>query len=210
MSTDKIDESGVGDIRPWGGPDRPDQTLSAAFERMTESLRNFQNVVTAARPTEAVADEVSGILDTAAGVLAQFQVDEADQIAGRQTVYPGRSQAMSPVLRYDTQTLDKVTGTVQFGRFYLGGNGAVHGGAIPLFFDEVLGRLAGGGRPRCRTAYLHVNFRKITPIERPLRFEATVDRTEGRKLFLTGRLTEGDTLLADADGLFITLNPGQP
>ncbi|MFF3573299.1 hotdog fold domain-containing protein [Nocardia jiangxiensis] len=210
MSADKIDESGVGDINPWGGPDRPSPALAAAYERMTESLRNFQNIVSAARPTAAVADEISGILDTAAGALAEFAVDESAQIAGRQTRYPGRSQAMSPVLRYKSQSMEEVTGSVEFGRFYLGGNGAAHGGAIPLFFDEVLGRLAGGGRPRCRTAYLHVNFRKITPIERPLTFTGKVDRIEGRKLFLVGTLNEGEDLLADAQGLFVTLEPGQP
>lgn len=210
MSTDKIDESGVGDIRPWGGPDRPDPALAAAYERMTQSLRNFQNVVSAARPTEAVLDEIAEILDTATGVLAEFEVDEAAQIAGRQTTYPGRSQAMSPVVRYESQSIEEVSGSVEFGRFYLGGNGAVHGGAIPLFFDEVLGRLAGGGRPRCRTAFLHVNFRKITPIERPLTFTGKVDRVEGRKLFLVGTLADGENLLADAEGLFVTLKPGQP
>jgi len=78
-------------------------------------------------------------------------------------------------------------------------------------FDDLLGRLANaGGRRTSRTAYLTVNYRSITPIGRELRLEGRVDRQEGRKRFLTGRLFDGDTLCADAEGLFIELRPGQP
>ena len=95
-------------------------------------------------------------------------------------------------------------GHVSFGRFYLGGNGAVHGGAIPLVFDELMGRLANtGGRPPSRTAYLHVNYRNITPIETRLVIEAHFDSEEGRKRILTGTIRDGDTLCADAEGLFV-------
>jgi hypothetical protein len=37
-----------------------------------------------------------------------------------------------------------------------------------------------------------------------------VDRVEGRKRFLTGAIHHGDTLTADATGLFVELLPGQP
>jgi acyl-coenzyme A thioesterase PaaI-like protein len=104
-----------------------------------------------------------------------------------------------------------VVGRVAFGRFYLGGNGAAHGGAIPLVFDEVMGRLANtGGRPPSRTASLHVNYRSITPIERELQLTARFDREEGRKRFLSGELRDGGTLCADVAGIFVALRPGQP
>jgi acyl-coenzyme A thioesterase PaaI-like protein len=102
-------------------------------------------------------------------------------------------------------------GHVAFGRFYLGGNGAVHGGAIPLAFDELMGRLANtGGRPPSRTAYLHVNYRSITPIETRLAIEARFQAEKGRKRTLTGVLRNGDQVCADAEGLFVALRPGQP
>ena len=74
-----------------------------------------------------------------------------------------------------------------------------------------MGRLTNvAGRPRARTAYLHVNYRIITPIGVELHLDATVDRQEGRKIFASGRLRHGADLLADAEGLFIVLRPGQP
>ena len=55
----------------------------------------------------------------------------------------------------------------------------------------VLGRLAGaGGRPRSRTAYLHVNYRSVTPLDRELQVQAAVDRVEGRKIWITAALRD--------------------
>ena len=70
--------------------------------------------------------------------------------------------------------------------------------------------IAFGSRPPARTAYLHVNYRNITPIERELQLTARFDREEGRKRFLSGELRDGDTLCADVEGLFVALRPGQP
>jgi acyl-coenzyme A thioesterase PaaI-like protein len=118
---------------------------------------------------------------------------------------------MAPVVEITEHSDSYARGHVYFGRFYLGGNGAVHGGAIPLAFDELMGRLANtGGRSPSRTAYLHVNYRNITPIETPLAIEARFEAEEGRKRTLTGVIRDGDTVCADAEGLFVALRPGQP
>jgi acyl-coenzyme A thioesterase PaaI-like protein len=83
---------------------------------------------------------------------------------------------------------------------------------LPLLFDDVVGRMVnsnGGERP-ARTAYLHVNYRHITPLDRELRIEASLDRIEGRKRFASGRLYDGETLVSDAEGLFVELRQGMP
>jgi acyl-coenzyme A thioesterase PaaI-like protein len=105
---------------------------------------------------------------------------------------------------------DRLVASVRFHRHHHGANGAAHGGAVPLPFDELLGGLSNRpGQPRFRTAFLNVNYRAITPIETELRAEATLDRVEGRKRFASGRLYHGNTLLADATGLFVVLREGQ-
>jgi len=48
------------------------------------------------------------------------------------------------------------------------------------------------------------------PIERELQIDAGIDRVEGRKIFVSGRLSDGDTLLTEADALFVRLKPGHP
>jgi hypothetical protein len=73
-----------------------------------------------------------------------------------------------------------------------------------------MGRLANTGRPPSRTAFLHVNYRTITPIETRLSIEAHFESEEGRKRILRGVIRDGDTVCADAEGLFVALRPGQP
>ena len=54
-----------------------------------------------------------------------------------------------------------------------------------------------------------MNYRSITPIDVELTLSGRFDREEGRKRFLVAELRAGDTLLADAEGLFVALKPGQ-
>jgi hypothetical protein len=66
-------------------------------------------------------------------------------------------------------------------------------------------------RPISRTAFLHVDYRKITPIDTLLVLRGRVTSTEGRKAFVSAELLDGeDTLLAEANGLMVRLLPGQP
>jgi acyl-coenzyme A thioesterase PaaI-like protein len=180
-----------------------------AFPAMIEALRTLQDRMTAADPPQDVAEHVTRTLAELAGQLGEYAVPEREQLAGHIGQLPGRGQAMAPVVRIEEHTESSASGHVTFGRFYLGGNGAVHGGAIPLAFDELMGRLANTGRPPSRTAFLHVNYRSITPIETRLIIEARFDSESGRKRFLSGRIRNGDTICADAGGLFVALRPGQ-
>lgn len=180
------------------------------FAAMVESLRVLQDQVAGSNPPIAAMTEATKLIDEISTLLSSYQVPHAESLAGHLDV-AGRGQSMTPAFIVDAGDADQVRGRVSFSRFYLGGGGAVHGGAIPLVFDEVLGRLAnGGGRSRSRTAYLHVNYRAITPIDRELTLTARFDREEGRKRYLTAELRDGDTLLADAEGLLVALRPGQP
>ena len=182
----------------------------ASYLGMIDALRVLQDRITGAAPSTELAAEVSRTLTDLAVQLGEYAVDEPDQIADQVEV-PGRAQALVPVVCLDEQDEQHAVGRVTFGRFYLGRNGAAHGGAIPLVVDDVLGRLAcTGGRAPSRTAYLHVNYRSITPVGRELQVTARFDREEGRKRFLSGELRDGGTLCADVEGLFVALRPGQP
>jgi acyl-coenzyme A thioesterase PaaI-like protein len=178
---------------------------------MIDALRALQDQVTGSRPPQQVASKIADAISALTLQLAEYAVDERGQVAGRLAGLPGRGQCMTPAVEITEYSDRHARGHVSFGRFYLGGNGAVHGGAIPLVFDELMGRLANtGGRSPSRTAYLHVNYRSITPIETRLAIEARFEAEEGRKRTLTGVIRDGDTVCADAEVLFVALRPGQP
>jgi len=165
----------------------------------------------AAPPPDAAA-KITELLSEISALAAEYAVPERDRFDGMRPDLPGRGNPLLPPYIVDSVEEGVTRGRVTFSRYHVGGNGAVHGGTHPLLFDDVLGHLTNAQFPTvARTAYLKVNYRAVTPIDVELRYEATLDRAEGRKRFASGRLFGPDgTLLADADALFIELLPGQP
>jgi acyl-coenzyme A thioesterase PaaI-like protein len=180
------------------------------YARFLELFRTLQDTVVGSNPPEALWDEVSEHVQGAIALLERWPAPEWQRPAGMRVDLPGRGNPLL-VPFVEEESDGRVRGRVIFRPFHLGGNGAAHGGTLPLLFDDVLGRLAnsvGGGIGR--TAYLKVSYRKITPIGVELQVAASVDRIEGRKRWVSARLLDGDTLIADAEGLFVELLPGQP
>jgi hypothetical protein len=61
-----------------------------------------------------------------------------------------------------------------------------------------------------RTAFLKVNYRRITPIDVELHFEVSRDSVDGRKRWGSGRLYDAaGNLLSECEALFLQLLPGQ-
>jgi len=190
--------------------DRDELTPLAGYGAMVDALRMLLDQIAGSQPSGELVADAERQLAELTWQFAKSQVEERSQVFGHLTAVPGRGQVMAPAIAVDEHNSERASGHVTFGRFYLGGNGAVHCGAIPLAFDELMGRLANTGRAPSRTAYLHVNYRNITPIETRLSIEAHFESEEGRKRILRGVIRSGDTVCADAEGLFVALRPDQP
>jgi len=96
--------------------------------------------------------------------------------------------------------------SVTFGAAYEGPPGCVHGGFVAAAFDEVLGYVQSlGGNPGM-TARLTVQYRRPTPLHTELIFESELVRTEGRKIFCTGKVRAAGEVTAEAEGLFISVD----
>jgi acyl-coenzyme A thioesterase PaaI-like protein len=81
----------------------------------------------------------------------------------------------------------------------------VHGGFIAAAFDEVLGYVQSLGGAPGMTGTLEVRYLQPTPLGVPLRIEAELVRTEGRKIFAEGRFFAGERVTAEAKGIFISI-----
>lgn len=192
----------LGPMMERGGSDYPE--LVAQMRRIQDSF------VVAQLPT-ALVPEFAKQLEGLADRFAEYEAAESEAPAGSRLDLPGRGHPFLLPHIVDHWSDTRVEARVTFTQFHLGGNGAAHGGSLPLLFDEVLGRLANSnGRNIARTAYIHVNYRHITPVGRELRLEATLDREEGRKRYASGLLLDGEVVVSDAEGLFVELRPGQP
>ncbi|OHT87935.1 PaaI family thioesterase [Mycobacteroides saopaulense] len=197
-----------------GGFNPPDPTLKGGpdYGRFIDALRTLQDRARAALPPDEVVTELANQLDAMNELLAPYEVSEWDSPSGRRTDLPLRGNILLVPMTIDSFDNGVLAGTATFGRYHLGRNGAVHGGCLGLLFDTIFGTgsMLLTDLRKLRTAYLNVNYRKITPIEKELQYDCTLQRVEGRKVFLTSRLLDGDDVLAEADALFVKLNPGQP
>ncbi|MTB88542.1 PaaI family thioesterase [Aeromicrobium senzhongii] len=181
-----------------------------AYGELIENLHDVQNALAALSMDREAIDGLAADLAVWRDRLEKSTTDEQHQVNGRVAELPVRGHAMLPELLVTSRTTERVEGTVRFGRWFMGGGMAVHGGAVSLLFDEVLGilaSLAAGGITR--TAYLHTDYRALTPIDTELQAAAWIDRVEGRKWFVRGEIRHGDTVCAEGEGLFLRLLPEQ-
>jgi acyl-coenzyme A thioesterase PaaI-like protein len=99
-----------------------------------------------------------------------------------------------------------VVGRARLSMTYEGPPRGVHGGWVAALFDEVLGAVQGIAGVLGVTAILTVKYREVTPLDTDLRFEAWIDSRRGRRIVAKATCHAGDTLTADAEGIFIEVD----
>ena len=191
----------------------------AEMRRLAEDARLLiERLASSDAPHEAI-EEAAGLMAAAAAALEAGGVKQRSYegfaestIAGGapnahfdHSPIIGMANPIAPPMRVQRFD-DRVEALVTFGSAYEGPPNSVHGGMVAAAFDELLGMAQSlGGNPGM-TGMLTVRYRKPTPLHRELRFEGTLDRVDGRKLFTSGRCYDGDTLTAEAEGLFISVD----
>ncbi|OCB27926.1 thioesterase [Mycobacterium malmoense] len=195
-----------------GFPEYGPATPGPGFGRFVAAMRAVQDLAVSADPSDDVWDDAADRAAALVELLRPFQAEEGKAPAGRTPDLPGMGSLLLPPWTLTRYAPDGVEMTGHFSRFHVGGNHAVHGGVLPLLFDNLFGMVShAAGRPISRTAFLHVDYRKVTPIDTPLSVRGRVTSTEGRKAFVSAELLDGDgAVLAEGNGLMVRLLPGQP
>ncbi|OCB33209.1 thioesterase [Mycobacterium malmoense] len=195
-----------------GFPEYGPATPGPGFGRFVAAMRAVQDLAVSADPSDDVWDDAADRAAALVELLRPFQAEEGKAPAGRTPDLPGMGSLLLPPWTLTRYAPDGVEMTGHFSRFHVGGNHAVHGGVLPLLFDNLFGMVShAAGRPISRTAFLHVDYRKVTPIDTPLSVRGRVTSTEGRKAFVAAELLDGDgAVLAEGNGLMVRLLPGQP
>lgn len=180
------------------------------FGRFVASMRRAQDLAVGADAPDwnAAADRVEELID----YLAPHAKPGGMAPAGRVASLPGAGSVLMPPWRIRTFGPEGVDVGVRYSRYHVGGNNAVHGGMVAMMFDLMCGIIIHSiGRPISRTAFLHVDYRNVTPIDVDLTMRGWASKVEGRKTFVNAELASPDgTLLAEANGLMVQLLPGQP
>jgi acyl-coenzyme A thioesterase PaaI-like protein len=182
---------------------------NARFERLAREVRGLQDaVIGTVAPNEIVDSVIKQIADVTAR-LEPYSLSSQPTNGWDDTRRSAHTRTFGPVLEDVRLTDHQMSARLTLDVFYLGGNGAAHGGSIPLVFDQALAQLAQYRRSISRTAYLNVSYRAVTPVLKPLRVEGRLERIDGRKRFVHGVILDGEVITAEADALYVALRPGQ-
>lgn len=82
-----------------------------------------------------------------------------------------------------------------------------HGGIVASIADDIMGYVLALHRTPAYTGRLTVHYRAPAPLRTPLRARAWLDRRQGRKLWIASEIVDGETLIAEGEGLFIAIPP---
>jgi acyl-coenzyme A thioesterase PaaI-like protein len=180
--------------------------------RFVAAMRRLQDLTVSTDPENAMWATAAERTEDLCALLQEHQVPEGRAPAGRVIGLPGLGHPLLPPWTVTDFGPDGVTMEGLFTRSHVGGNNAVHGGVIPLLYDWHFGTIVStAGLSPSRTAYLHVDYRNITPIDEPLTAYGRIAEIDGRKAFVTATMTAADgTLLTEANGLMVRLLPHQP
>ncbi len=190
--------------------------LESVYAPLADSIRRLVDVSirTEADPATAAAakhkiDSAADELSTALlpGPVGVHRSPDGRTFAWGNAVVGVRNPVAPPlVIHHDPGRL--VWSEFVLGAAYEGPPGNVHGGVCALVLDHVLGAIAHQpGRP-AYTGTLTLRYRRRTPLQRPLRAEARIERIEGVKTFVVGHLADADGVTVEAEGIFIQPRPG--
>ncbi len=202
----------------WIPEDRPPEGQWAALLRLAAAIRRTIHLMADTDAPEAellAAAEAAEAFAERLGAAPQgrqlWGFAESSNAGNPRAMFDnspliGMANPIAPPLKLTVDDDGVVRGTAVFGTAYEGPPGHLHGGFVAAAFDEVLGMTQTlTGQPGM-TGGLTIRYRRPTPLHREVHFEGRVDRIEGRKIFTTGTLRDGETLCAEADAVFISVD----
>jgi acyl-coenzyme A thioesterase PaaI-like protein len=201
----------------WAARRRLASAMRAVIERLITSDAPEAELHRAAQQLEGYAEHLANhprrkrYVGFAESALADVETEDAEAAAGGHFDFSpliGRSNPLSPPIVMTATEDGFVTGRVTFGSAYEGPPGCVHGGYVAAAFDEVLGFAETFSNAPGMTGTLNVVYRTPTPLHVEVVFSAQIERVEGRKIFVRGRLHAGERLCAECSAIFISMRAG--
>lgn len=104
---------------------------------------------------------------------------------------------------------DEIEARVTLRAAHEGAPARSHGGVVAALFDDVFGFVLGVAQQAAFTGDLYIRYHAATPLFRELACRVRLDERRGRKLLMSGELSEvdGGELVASAKATFIAVDP---
>jgi acyl-coenzyme A thioesterase PaaI-like protein len=191
--------------------------LRRRYEPLTESVRQL---IDATLRTEVGDDVVASAMAEIDAATAQLRSAQRDDTLGIAVTPEGETVAwgnvaigprnpLAPPLEVQPDSPTRAHVDTHLGAAYEGPPGHVHGGYCALVLDHLFGHVASYGNADTAVATGSISFRYPRPTRLgPLRAEAEIQDTDGRKVFVVGHLADEEGVTVTAEGVFIALKQG--
>ncbi|WP_017572684.1 PaaI family thioesterase [Nocardiopsis halotolerans] len=182
------------------------RSLVARVHDLIDAVANTEadtdTLARAAATVEGVTDGLN-VSRRQIGTMVKRDLQSGDAEFGTITnIVAGDTSPVAPPLSLE-RTPEGLSGEVTLNTIYQGPPGLVHGGWIAALLDQAVGSVSAIETSPGLTAKLEVNYRRPTPLFTPLEVTARVDRVEGRKVFVSGRIHAHGEVTAEATALMI-------
>lgn len=184
------------------------------YEPLTASVRKLIDATLRTEADEEVVTSVTSEIDAAADKLRKLQVEGTLGVSLTPDGQPvawgnmanGLRNPLAPPILIQRDGDIKAHLDVELGAAYEGAPGHLHGGYGALVLDHLFGDVASYGSPDTVAATGTITYRYQRPTRLgPLRAEAEIQNTDGRKIFVAGHLADAEGVTVTAEGVFIAL-----
>jgi acyl-coenzyme A thioesterase PaaI-like protein len=220
-------DTGTGNEGDDSAQDGPAHTSEARLA-LADSLRRLGNGLVARQPDDDLMRRITAQVDEWLDEFAEaperphaFHVHEVPSFSGPvpenlgsiippnafpDCVVSGMANPMGIAAKLWREK-DEAVCQVTLGEAFEGAPGRAHGGIVASIIDETMGLAMSLSQTPAFTGRLTVTYRAPTPVGQPLEVRARLSDRSGRKMIITAELRAADQLLAEAEGLFITVTP---
>jgi acyl-coenzyme A thioesterase PaaI-like protein len=170
------------------------------FDRITTSVEQLLADV------EATPDRHRAPMDMVRSIFVMPPPDGAHHPRFPDSIVTGKANPMGLAADIERDGDDAVLRTT-LGPAFEGAPGRAHGGTVAALLDEVMGFVLSIHATPAYTGRLTVTYRTPTPLGVELAMRAWLRSRHGRKLRITAEAHQGSTLVAQAEGLFVAVEP---
>ena len=188
--------------------------LRHRYEPLTESIRELIDAAVRTEIDDDVVRSAKAEIDAAVEKLRSRQCDGSlpvcitpeGETVNWGNLGDGPRNPIAPPLVIHQDSPHRAHLDVDLGAAYEGAPGNLHGGYGALVLDHLLGFVASFGSPETVAATGTVTLRYVRPTRLGLlHAHAEVQRTEGRKIFLTGHIADAEGITVSAEAVYIAL-----
>ena len=188
--------------------------LRQRYEALTDSVRRLIDATLRTEVGDDVVASAKAEIDAATARLQGHQrgdtlgisvTPDGDTVAWG-NVAIGPRNPLAPPLEVVPDSPTRAHFDAHLGAAYEGPPGHLHGGYGALVLDHLLGHVASYGSVDTAVATGTISLRYLRPARLgPMRGEAEIQDTDGRKIFVAGHLADEEGVAVTAEGVFIAL-----